>query len=70
MTKDEFINYNLTYMGDLSKVFSRYEVSYSCTSNASWISPIFIEKNKNGGHMSSFINIKWHLHLTLTFGFS
>ena len=46
MTKDEFINFNLTYMGDLSKIFSRYKVSYSCTSNASWISPIFIEKIK------------------------
>jgi hypothetical protein len=31
-------------MGDLSKNFSRYEVRCSCGCNASWISPVLIEK--------------------------
>ena len=31
-------------MGDLSKNFSRYEVRCSCGCDASWISPVLIEK--------------------------
>ena len=47
MTKDfhsSSITFTVALMGDLTKIFSRYEVQCSCGCGSSWVSPKLIEK--------------------------
>jgi uncharacterized protein YcbK (DUF882 family) len=44
MTKDEFITFTVTPMGDLSKNFSKLEIVCPCSCGADKISPVLIEK--------------------------